>query len=63
MSVKRPGYVRNSLTRVSLGRAHDSGRSECDKELKARDEALDAFVAGLEGVLAQDGALGLVVEL
>ena len=30
---------------------------------KRGDELLDPFVAGLEGVLAEDGALGLVVEL
>src|SRR6266487_1947731 len=31
--------------------------------LQARDQLLDAFVAGLERVLAQHGALRLVVEL
>src|ERR1700674_5853689 len=32
-------------------------------ELQGRDQPLDPLVARLEGVLAQDGALGLVVEL
>ena len=35
----------------------------CRDGLERRDEALDPFVLGFERVLAQDGALRLVVEL
>src|SRR4029079_6702525 len=42
---------------TKLGTGPDAPRSE------RADELLDPLVAALEGVLAQDGALGLVVEL
>src|SRR6266545_1618144 len=52
----RPG--RSSSTRTTSPVRNDGmARSE------TADEALDAIVAGLERVLAQHGALGLVIEL
>src|SRR5215210_739327 len=51
---------RNEGTIARLG-SESAARAEA--ALQRRDQALDAVVAGLEGVLAQHGALSLVVQL
>src|SRR4051794_18059598 len=66
-------WVRTYAGRPSTSTRCNPGRSESSAvtvpvlyegtSLERRDQLLDALVTGLEGVLAQDRALGLVVEL